>query len=352
MLGGRMPIYYEKSERFADVLDPTQNYKLNKQSIEHRQDPLTEKNSIILRGRLAYVQRFFETDEKFLYQYSEQTKGHCPFCPLSLKESTPRFPEEIVEGGRITRGEAVTFPSLFAHVEHIAVTVLTKTHLLALDQFNPGILKDGISASLEYIKDVYIYDDKVKYAAFIMNYLPPAGSTVIHPHMQAIASSIPFQQIKEMVDNSRSYYERWRTNYWIDLIESEKKRGERYLGNISSSEWLLPFSPKGFYEVDAVLPERVSFIDLTEEDITGIAEGLSRILLFYKQNKIWSFNIAIFSGPLGQRLNHFAVNLCIIARYGFREKWVSDMWSLPYLLCEPEIFDAPEALTPILQDFF
>ncbi|WP_455367640.1 hypothetical protein [[Eubacterium] cellulosolvens] len=347
-----MPIYYEKSEKFAHVLDPTQNYQLNMQSIEHRQDPLTGKNSIILRGRLKYVQRFFETDEKFLYQYAEETKGHCPFCPLSLEKSTPRFPAEIIKEGRIKLREAVTFPSLFAHMEYNAITVLTKTHLLGLDEFNPEILKNGISASLEYIKNIHTYDDKIKYAAFVVNYLPPAGSTVIHPHMQTLASNVPFQKIKEMMDASRSYYEKWRTNYWIDLIESEKKKGERYLGSIASSEWVLPFSPNGFYEVDAVLPDKVSFIDLTEEDIIGIAEGLSRTLLFYKQNKIWSFNIAIFSGPLGLKLNHFAVNLCVVARYGFRAKWVGDMWALPYLLHEPEIFDAPETLAPTLQDYF
>lgn len=347
-----MPIYFEKEEKIAEILDPNHNFQLNKQVIEHRKDPLTSSQSIILKGRLNYVKHFFETDENYLFQYAEETKKSCPFCPLSIESSTPRFPPEIVHKGMIKRGEAVMFPSLFAHIEYNAVTALTKNHLLKLDEFKPEVFTNGISASLDYIRKVHAKDENVRYAALIFNYLPPAGSTVVHPHMQTIASSIPFQRVKEVIDSSRLYFEKWRSNYWTDIIEVEKKKKQRYLGNIGSSEWFVPFSPRGFYEVNSIVHERINFLDLTEDDVSNISEGLHRILLFYKENNIWSFNIAIFSGPLGIRLKHFAVNLTIIARYGFRQKWVNDMWALPYLLNETEVFDSPENLTSALKKSF
>jgi len=347
-----MPISFEKVEKVAEVLDPSASFQRTTQAIEHRKDPLTGDQSIVLKGRLNYVRRFFETDERFLFQCADETKGSCPFCPLSVETSTPRFPPEIVEEGRIKAGEAVMFPSLFAHVEYNAVTVLTRRHLLQLDEFTPELLRNGLTTSLTYLRNVHAKDENVRYAAATLNYLPPAGSTVIHPTMQTLASSIPFRKVRDLLDSSRVYFERWRANYWNDIIEAEKKRGERYLGRVGSSEWLLPFSPHGFYEVDAVLPGKVSFLDFTEDDLSNLAEGLSRVLAFYKKSGIWSFNVALFSGPLGFRLNHFAVNARVVARYGFRQRWVNDMWALPYLLQEPEVFDAPEALKTGLSEYF
>jgi hypothetical protein len=73
--------------------------------------------------------------------------------------------------------------------------------------------------------------------------------------------------------------------------------------------------------------------------------------LYYKANNIWSFNIAIYSGPLGIETKHFAVNVRIVARYGFRARWVNDRWALPFLLEETEIFEAQESMKPDLKKY-
>jgi UDPglucose--hexose-1-phosphate uridylyltransferase len=347
-----MSISFEKIERFAEILDPSIDFQLSRQLVEHRRDPLTGDRSIILAGRLGYVKHFFETDEKFLFDYAEETVKGCPFCPPSVEKTTPRFPAEIVREGRIKIGESVVFPSLFAHIEHNAVTALSMHHLLKLDEFDSEMLRNGIHASLEYVKNVYSKDRNVRYGALVVNYLPPAGSTVVHPHMQALASSVSFQRLDELLDASQAYFERSGSSYWTDIIEVEKRKNERYIGRIGTSEWFLPFSPKGFYEVDAILPKRTSFLELTGDDISSISEGLSRTLRYYMTNNIWSFNIAVYSGPLGVGSKHFAVNLRVVARYGFRAKWVNDRWALPFLLNEPEVFEAPEALTPAIKKLF
>jgi galactose-1-phosphate uridylyltransferase len=170
--------------------------------------------------------------------------------------------------------------------------------------------------------------------------------------MQILASSVPFQKLDELLDASQAYFEGSGSSYWTDIIETEKRINQRYIGRIGTSEWFLPFSPKGFYEINAILPGKASFLDLTEDDIASISEGLSRTLQYYKTNNIWSFNIAVYSGPLVVGSKHFAVNLRIVARYGFRAKWVNDRWALPFLLNEPEVFEAPEALTPAIKKFF
>ncbi len=223
---------------------------------------------------------------------------------------------------------------------------------MKLDEFVPEILTNGIQTSLEYIRRVHSKDQNVRYGALVVNYLPPAGSTVVHPHMQALASGVPIQKIDELIEASQTYFGRWRSNYWADLIDIEKSKNQRYLGRIETSEWILPFSPTGFYEVNAILPHRTNLLNLTGDDISNIAEGLSRILSYYKANSIWSFNIVVYSGPFGVESEYFAVNLKVVARYGFTSKWVNDRWSLPFLLKESEVFEAPEALTPIVKKYF
>ena len=329
-----MAIVFEKVQRFAEVLDPTQGFQLLRQLVEHRKDPLTDDRTIVLPGRQNYMKHFFETDEKFLFDYAEETLAGCPFCRPSVETRTPKFPKELVDGGRIKVGEAVTFPSLFTHIEHNAVTALTRSHLLKLDEFEPEIFENGIKASLEYVRRVYSRDKDVRYAALVVNYLPPAGSTVVHPHMQALASSVPIRKIDGLLNCSRVYFEKSRSNYWLDLLEAEKRIRERYIGRVGASEWTVPFCPRGFYEVNAVIPEKTNLLELSEDDISDIAKGLSKTLSFYKANNIWSFNIAIYSGLLGVKSEYFSINLKIAARYAFRSRSVNDRWSLPFLLEE------------------
>jgi len=274
-----------------------------------------------------------------------------PILPSKCRKNHATFSRGTGWRGRIKIGNAVTFPSLFAHIEYNAVTALTACHLLKLDEFVPEILTNGIQTSLEYIRRVHSKDQNVRYGALV-NYLPPAGSTVVHPHMQAFASGVPIQKIDELIEASQTYFGRWRSNYWADLIDIEKSKNQRYLGRIETSEWILPFSPTGFYEVNAILPHRTNLLNLTGDDISNIAEGLSRILSYYKANSIWSFNIVVYSGPFGVESEYFAVNLKVVARYGFTSKLVNDRWSLPFLLKESEVFEAPEPLTPIVKKYF
>lgn len=94
-----------------------------------------------------------------------------------LRKLLHDFLQRLLER-RIKIGKSVTFPSLFAHIEYNAVTALTTRHLLKLDGFNPQMLRNDFQTSLEYVKNVRSKDQDVRYAALVVNYLPPAGSNV------------------------------------------------------------------------------------------------------------------------------------------------------------------------------
>lgn len=105
----RMTIRFRKEVRFAELLTPLRNYEPEKQVVEHRYDPLTERTTVVTAGRFQYVKRNFESDEQIVSSIAESTKAVCPFCPSQLERSTPRFPSHIVPEGNIVVNDVVLF---------------------------------------------------------------------------------------------------------------------------------------------------------------------------------------------------------------------------------------------------
>jgi len=141
--------------RIARLHSPQKNFELDEQVVEHRRDPLTGRRSIVLKGRRDYAKRYFLTDETSLLEAAERTREGCPFCAVKAEKWTPRFPEELVPEGVIRIGEARTFPSLFAHVEFNAVTVIAQSHYLRPTQLAPRLLADALDASTQYLRVVH-----------------------------------------------------------------------------------------------------------------------------------------------------------------------------------------------------
>jgi len=345
-------IRFESTVRQARILSPLNNFEPVTQTIDHREDPLTHRRVLVLKERMEYVKRFIETDDNFLSELVDSTASTCPFCPNSVLTKSPKFTPELVPEGRIQVGEAVCFPSLFAHEDFNAIVVPTRSHALQLNQMQPSMFVDAFKASLRYFELVRSNSPEVKFATIIMNFLPPAGSTIAHSHLQALASDIPFQSIEHLLEASKAYWDLNGASYWVDLVETEKRLGERYLGKTRNVDWLTPFAPTGLNEVQAIVKGRSSLNQLSGDDLEGLAEGLVRVLRYYHDAWVRSFNAVIYSGPLGQILDHFDINLRIVSRYGYKPRFVSDVWALQYLLGEQEVYGSPEETASKLRDYF
>lgn len=83
---------------------------------------------------------------------------------------------------------------------------------------------DALEASTRYLKIVHQKNPKVRYGAVLMNCLAPAGSTVVHPHMQALASDQKFDMLAQVDNKAQEYWNVHDSNYWKDLVNEEKKR--------------------------------------------------------------------------------------------------------------------------------
>jgi galactose-1-phosphate uridylyltransferase len=214
------------------------------------------------------------------------------------------------------------------------------------------MLVNAFKACLKYFQKVRVYQAEVKYAAIVMNFLPPAGSTIAHAHLQALASDLPFQSNRELLETSEAYFQNNGTNYWADLVEAEKQLNARYLGKIGNVHWLTPFAPFGLNEAQAIVLGKSSLDALSDNDLNGLAEGMIRVLRFYDETGIMCFNAAIYSGPLGEAHDYFDVGVRLVSRYGYKPRFVSDAWSLQYLLRDQEVYESPEETCQKLRKHF
>ena len=337
-----MRVQFESAARQATFLSPLKNFERVTQDLEHRKDPLTGRGSIVIKGRLDYVKNLIDTDQSFLDGLVESTRGTCPFCPEAVASKSPKFVPELAPEGRIRVGEAVCFPSLFAHEDFNAVVVPTPTHGLTLNNYTPSILRDGFKACLTYFSKAEAYAKRKLYTAIAMNFLPPAGSTIAHPHIQALASDVSLQGVAELQERSASYLANNGSCYWTDLIETEKELGQRYLGRIGNVDWVVPFAPFGFCDVQGIVSDTATLSSLNEHGLEGLVNGLSKILSFYHENGIRSFNAGVYSGYGDVAEKSFRVSIRVAARYGYKPRFVSDMWALQYLLGEREVSESPE----------
>lgn len=128
-------IVFQKTEKTSRMRNPLKNFKEDTVTFEYRTDPLTGRNSTIIRGMLSYVSKFLISDQDLLNSLVEKTRANCPFCPENIQTKTPMFPQDFLKEGRITIGDVFVVPNLLGHAERSVLAVLSKEHHLELKEF-------------------------------------------------------------------------------------------------------------------------------------------------------------------------------------------------------------------------
>jgi UDPglucose--hexose-1-phosphate uridylyltransferase len=344
-------IVFQKTEKISRMRNPLKDFKEDTVTFEYRTDPLTGRNSTIIGGMLSYVSKFLVSDQDLLNSLVEKTRANCPFCPENIGIQTPRFPQDFLKEGKITVGDTFVVPNLLGHAERSVLAVLSKKHHLGLKEFAPKIIMDGFRGGAAYLKRLKECDPMIRFPAFVFNYLPPAGSSILHPHMQVLVRDRPFYLVKLMLEKSKAYRKKTGSSYWADLVRKERK-SPRFLFKMNRVRWLVPFAPlRGMNEVQAIVPGKSHLLELDNDDWSGLAEGISLILRFYGEQNYSSFNIIIMSGQTSEHLDYFDVNLRMISRPGVRAESFTDAWALPYLLWDGEAVEYPEKLAGRIKVF-
>jgi len=347
-----MELVFHSEVRKARVLNPLRGFEPEEQLLERRFDPLTQQSTFVASGRLQYIRHFFNTDMDLLKQIADSSRPNCPFCPERVESSTPKFPPELSPEGRIRIGRCIAFPSLHAHADFNAVVVLGPSHLLYPKEIQPDLLAEGFLAGLRALKLAWGSQPELSYGTIIMNYLPPAGSSIVHPHMQALSTNIPFNHQRLLEAKSLEFFLTSSRNYWRALIDREREAGERFIAEGRRIAWLAPYAPLRFFEVWGVFKEPLDPATLSREDLEEAALGVSKVLSFYQAEGLLCFNIALILPPFGRAQAYFNPQVRMCARMGLGKPFLNDFWALATLLHESEVVEAPEDYAARARAFF
>ena len=164
----------------------------------------------------------------------------CPFCAGNLLKATPTF----TDGRRIMVGESVTFPNLYPFAEWHTVTVISRDHQVS--SFTTGQLVDAFTGQVESLRD------HGGYPSINWNFLPSAGASLAHPHLQGLVDSQPSPLAARYLAAGEEYRRQYGRGYGDDLRKAELGTGRILMdGRIL---WLANPVPLGEKEVRGILP--------------------------------------------------------------------------------------------------
>jgi len=251
----------------------------------------------------------------------------CPFCPDNVGTVTPVFSDNT----RVRVGESVTFPNLFPFAEWHTVTVITRDHSPA--SFTQNQIADALSAQAETLRR---YDG---YASINWNYLPSAGASLVHPHMQALSDRTPSPLPERYLRAGARYFRKNRRTYWQAVRDQEKDSGRFLFGE--EIFWHAHAVPVGEREVRGILP--VAGIDGLESYIDQLSRDILTIISLYRNLGTHAFNMSIFFDKDGKN-RQFSAFCSMISRINPNLNSTGDSAFMERLHLLPVILTRPEDL--------
>lgn len=329
---------------------PVKFDKILHNGVEYRFDPLTGHQTRINPARARRLMQSAATggDSR---AWIDATRDTCPFCRDTLLTATPCFSEAFCKEGRIRSGDGFIFPNLNPFSQYHAVATLSFHHFLDLDGFDEPMIAASLTGSRDYFRSVHAYDHAARFPVYIWNYLPPSAGSIIHPHVQLMVEQEPVPELKLVLDRAKGYYEATGRNYWDDLVNAEKKAGERYIGTTGNVQLIAGFAPRGFREITAILPGISSFNNLDEDRVAALAVCFTRILKCYKSMGVGSFNMVSFSSSPDEDLPYFTLHFKIVSRPYPRNVYTNDSGPFERFYDIWVIDTLPEEIAAICREF-
>jgi UDPglucose--hexose-1-phosphate uridylyltransferase len=314
---------------------------------EIRVDPLT--------GRTARICHFMKLQwEKPDFEaLVAGTDAWCPFCADKVLKVTPCFPQDLIPEGRLQKNDMVIFPNMAPYDSLGAVATFGARHYIPMTAFEPAQMASAFGFALDFFRRIEAagHPESV-YHLINWNYMPPAGSTLIHPHLQVFSTSSAPNLMRQELAASRRYLDSQGSNFWDDLVAAEKKSGERYLGKIGRTHWMTAFAPMGVAgDVLAVVEDVRSTLELDDLDLLDVAAGLAKVMAAYDRMGIYSFNMNFFTGAKTD--DHSRFHLLFSPRTFFSQKLgTPDMGALRNLFNETLCMAYPEEINVLLKQHF
>ncbi len=292
---------FEAHRKDTLLLNPSKGMAPRTLPVEIRKDPLT--------GRTSRICHFMDLKwaKPDLESLADATRGKCPFCPETVMNVTPCFPKDLIEEGRMTLEDLVLFPNLAPYDQLGAVATLGGRHFIPMAEIPEETLYKGFILVMAYFRRIHaLGHPESVYPIANWNYMPPAGSSIIHPHLQVFSTSSAPNLLRQELEAARAYQKDTGSCFWEDLVRHEETAGQRFLGRIGRTSWMTAFAPMGVAgDVQAVVHGVPCTLDLTDEDLRHLARGLTRLMKAYDALGIYSFNMNFFTGAPGDAFSRF-----------------------------------------------
>ncbi|WP_319579612.1 galactose-1-phosphate uridylyltransferase [uncultured Methanospirillum sp.] len=251
----------------------------------------------------------------------------CPFCPDHIEEVTPVFPD----GKRICVGESITFPNLYPFAAYHVVTSITHEHTVS--RFTPRQIADALRGQ------VVALEKQTGYVSINWNYLPSAGASLPHPHLQGLCDKAPDTLPARYLSAGAGYPGLHGKKYFEHVREYEEQNKRDLPG--TRMFWYANPVPVGEREIRCLLP--LTTIQEFRRVLEVFADDLVTILGFYQDLGTSAFNMAIFFGTDEDR-DHFSAFCSLISRINPNPLSTSDTAFMERLHLEPVILTLPEDL--------
>jgi galactose-1-phosphate uridylyltransferase len=177
-------------------------------------------------------------------------------------------------------------------------------------------------------------DPESRWASINANHMLPSGSSLFHPHLQGIVDSQP-TTVQRMLAGVP-------TDRFEDYVRTERRAGERYLGDTGRIEWLVSYAPIAPAELRALIRGISSPVEADEDLVEELAHGLTLALNAYAEMGFESFNLATYGAPPGT--TGYPLNLRLACRSNLRAFYRSDSTLLERLHWEGAIDLPPETV--------
>jgi UDPglucose--hexose-1-phosphate uridylyltransferase len=294
----------------ARIHDPRRDFALSEIESEVRYDPLTGDSARICH--FAYPKRALPD----LSALAEGTRTGCPFCPDSVERVTPRYPEALLAGGRMRRGEALLVPNLFPYDDVSAIVSMSRAHFLAMDAMPAGIVADALKLARDFIVAASpTLEARAAYGIVTWNYMPPSGASQVHPHMQVIVTDTPGNQLRRELEAEARYLTGHGRAYPAALLEAERD-GARWLAEADGVAWWVPYCPNGMLgDAQAMFVEQATITACDDAMLETFARGLCQVLEAYARLGLWSFNLTLLPDAQAERSGRHRLTARLLPRF-------------------------------------
>ena len=304
-------IEYRVTKKSARIHDPRKGFELVEIESEVRADPLTGETARICH--FAFPARQVPD----LSSIAHATQDSCPFCPERIESVTPRYPEAMLAGGRMRRGDAVLFPNLFPYDDVSAIVAMSREHFVPMAALPAAMIADSLKLARDFIRDAAAtMAGRETWGIVTWNYMPPSGASQVHPHLQVIVTDTPGNALRRELAAAARFLERHGVPHPQALLEAERRAGARMVLEADGIAWWAPYCPVGMLgDAQAVFEGRSTLGQCADAEIEAFARTLSRLAAAYAGLGQWSFNLTLLPDAEGNRSGRHWLTARLLPRF-------------------------------------